>query len=133
MIKTYGLTHLALAVEDLERSLHFYRRMFGAVEVYRTETFLQVQTPGCRDAIVFEKKTSGMGKTGGIAHFGFRLVDARDIDAAVREVEPAGGKILRCGEFCPGEPFLFASDPDGYELEVWYELPTPVDPQPVPG
>ena len=26
------------------------------------------------------------------------------------------------------EPFLFGTDPDGYELEIWYELPTPVDP-----
>lgn len=29
---------------------------------------------------------------------------------------------------CSGKPFLFATDPDGYELEIWYELPTPVDP-----
>jgi hypothetical protein len=24
-------------------------------------------------------------------------------------------------EFCPGEPYLFAKDPDGYEIEIWYE------------
>jgi len=28
----------------------------------------------------------------------------------------------------PGEPYLFATDPDGYEIEIWFELPTPVDP-----
>jgi hypothetical protein len=27
-----------------------------------------------------------------------------------------------------GEPYLFCTDPDGYEVEIWYELPTPVDP-----
>jgi len=44
-----------------------------------------------------------------------------DIDAAIREVERAGGKLLRRGEFGPGEPFAFFADPDGYEIEVWYE------------
>jgi len=36
--------------------------------------------------------------------------------------------VLSHGEFCPGAPYLFFSDPDGYEVEIWYELPTPVDP-----
>ena len=29
------------------------------------------------------------------------------------------------GEFCHGKPYLFFRDPDGYEVEVWYEPPTP--------
>ena len=128
MINTYGLTHIALAVRDLERSLQFYQRVFGVVEVYRRDTFLQVQIPGTRDVIVFEKNASTAGKSGGIIHFGFRLLNPSDIDAAIREVESAGGKIRKHGEFCPGEPFLFAADPDGYEIEIWHELPTAVDP-----
>jgi len=36
--------------------------------------------------------------------------------------------VVRQGEFCPGEPYLFAADLDGYEVEIWYELPTPIDP-----
>lgn len=128
MIRTYGLTHVALAVRDLERSLEFYQRVFGVVEVYRSNGFLQVQTPGSRDVIVFEKKPRA-GESGGVIHFGFRLVDPRDIDAAAQEVEKAGGTILSRGEFCPGEPFLFVADPDGYEVEIWHELPTPVDPR----
>ena len=128
MIRTYGLTHVALAVRDQERSLEFYQRVFGVVEVYRSNGFLQVQTPGSRDVIVFEKKPRA-GESGGVIHFGFRLVDPRDIDAAAQEVEKAGGTILSRGEFCPGEPFLFVADPDGYEVEIWHELPTPVDPR----
>jgi catechol 2,3-dioxygenase-like lactoylglutathione lyase family enzyme len=129
MIRTYGLTHLALAVRDLERSLRFYQRVFGVVEIYRDDGFLQVQTPGSRDVLVFERKRSKAGKAGGVVHFGFRLVDPADIDAAAREVERGGGKVLRRGEFCPGEPYIFAADPDGYEVEIWHELPTPLDPK----
>jgi hypothetical protein len=50
----------------------------------------------------------------------------REDDPAV-PVERAGGTILRRGEFCPGEPYVFFIDLDGYEVEIWYELPTPAD------
>jgi len=39
----------------------------------------------------------------------------------VHEVERAGGTVLRRGEFAPGLPFAFVRDPDGYEIEIWYE------------
>ena len=125
MIKTHGLTHIALAVQNVERSSRFYNQVFGAVETYHSERFIQVETPGCHDVIVFEQASAEeigqRGETGGIRHFGFRLVDPADIDAAARAVEEAGGTILSRGEFCPGEPYIFAADPDGYEIEIWYE------------
>ena len=127
MVKTYGLTHVALAVRDVDRSSAFYRSVFGAVEVYRQNGFVQLQTPGARDVIVLERKAKGTGKSGGIAHFGFRLRNPRDIHAAARAVKKAGGVVKEQGEFVPGEPYLFAADPDGYEVEIWYEIPTSVD------
>jgi len=129
MIKTYGLTHVALAVKDVERASRFYRAVFGAVEVYRHDNFAQLQTPGTRDVLVLEKQPKAAGKRGGIAHFGFRLQSPKDIHAAARAVAKAGGKVKEQGEFVKGEPYLFATDPDGYEFEIWYELPTPVDPK----
>jgi catechol 2,3-dioxygenase-like lactoylglutathione lyase family enzyme len=128
VIKTYGLTHIALTVRDPARSARFYRDVLGAVEIYNDGRFVQLQTPGSRDVIVLEEGTRNTGKSGGIAHFGFRLVNPKDIDAAVRTVEKAGGTILDRGEFIPGEPYLFAQDLDGYEFEIWYEIPTKADP-----
>jgi len=130
VIQTYGLTHIALAVRNAEQSSRFYRDVFGAVEVFRGAGFIQMQTPGSRDVIVLDENAPAPGQAGGIIHFGFRLVDPNDINAAARAVEHAGGTILRQGEFCPGEPYLFAKDPDGYEIEIWFEIPTPADPQP---
>ncbi len=121
MVKTYGLTHIALAVRDLERSLRFYREVFGVKETFREPGSVQVQTPGCHDVIVLEQKTTAIGQTGGIAHFGFRLIDPKDIDEAVRLAERAGGKLLRRGEFSPGYPYAYVADPDGYEVEIWFE------------
>jgi len=124
MIKTLGLTHLALTVSDVERAFQFYHDVFGMIAVYRDKNLIQAQTPGARDVLVLEQGTTEVGKSGGIKHFGFRLTDPRDIDRAAKQIEQAGGKIKDRGEFVPGEPYIFFSDPDGYEVEVWYELPS---------
>jgi catechol 2,3-dioxygenase-like lactoylglutathione lyase family enzyme len=71
--------------------------------------------------ITFDEQASGVGELRGIGHFGFRLVSPGDIDAAVDEVELAGGKLLRRGEFRPGYPYAYVADPDGSEVEIWYE------------
>ena len=130
MVRTFGLTHVALAVRDVDRAFDFYRRVFGMVAVYREPGLLQAQTPGSRDVLVFQEGAPAPGDRGGIAHFGFRLVDPADINQAAEAVRAAGGNILSQGEFCPGEPYLFCTDPDGYEVEIWHELPTHVDPPP---
>ena len=127
-VATYGLTHLALGVKDPSRAFDFYRQVFGMVAVYQEPDFIQAQTPGARDVLVFERSDRRSGNSGAIAHFGFRLTDPGDIDAAVAAVTEAGGSVLEQGEFVPGEPFAFVRDRDGYTVEIWYELPTSVDP-----
>jgi catechol 2,3-dioxygenase-like lactoylglutathione lyase family enzyme len=127
-VRTFGLTHIALGVGDLERSSTFYQRVFGCVEVYRQDGFAQLQTPGARDVLVLETSPERAGMRGGVVHFGFRLTTPDDISVARQAVEAAGGTVREQGEFVPGEPYLFAVDPDGYEIEIWYELPTPLDP-----
>jgi catechol 2,3-dioxygenase-like lactoylglutathione lyase family enzyme len=121
MVRTYGLTHINLVVRDAERSLRFYAQVFGVEEYGRTEGLVHTRTPGCHDVITFDEHSPGAGESRGIAHFGFRLVSPADIDAAVAEVERAGGKLLRRGEFSPGYPYAYVHDPDGYEVEIWYE------------
>ena len=120
MIQTHGLTHLSLAVQDPERSYRFYELVFGVEEYYRDDNQIQAKS-GTHDILVWERDPKNAGRAGGIRHFGFRLVDPNDIDAAIDAVIAAGGKLLRRGEFAPGLPYAYVHDPDGYEIEIWFE------------
>lgn len=123
MIRTHGLSHLNLEVRDPERSLRFYQALFGVREYFRDDQSIQVLGPGKHDVLAFVRSENA-GATGGISHFGFRLTDPRDIDHAIACATAEGATILRTGEFEPGSPYLYILDPDGYEIEIWYERST---------
>lgn len=121
MIRTYGLSHISLAVKNPERSMEFYSKVFGAKEYYRDASSIQAIGPSGNDILAFERDAKHAGKSGGIGHFGFRLIDAADLDEAIRCAVDAGGTLLRRGEHAPGFPFAYVADPDGYEVEIWFE------------
>jgi len=130
MIPTHGLTHIALAVRDPARASRFYQRVLGARVVYHGADFVQLQTPGTFDVLVFERNRTRAGRPGGVVHFGFRLKRPSDVTRAARAVRRAGGVVIEQGEFVPGEPYLFARDLEDYTFELWFELPTKFDPTP---
>lgn len=120
-VPTYGLTHLSIAVSDLERSLRFYREVFGATEYFRDAKCIQCTGLGAHAVLALELKPDRAGKKGGLDHFGFRLTSPADLDAAIAAALASGGTLKRRGEFAPGCPYAYLLDPDGYTVEVWFE------------
>lgn len=122
MIKTQGLTHIHLVVRDLERSLRFYQAVFGMQERFRDgPKMIFLNTPGSADMITLNEDPAELqlaGVNGGVAHFGFRLADSSALDAAIADVEAAGGKLVRRGEHAPGVAYAYVQDPDGYVIEL---------------
>ena len=121
MIKTRGLTHLHLMVKDIQRSLEFYQRVFGMkVTFWAGDGLVFLNTPGSNDAIALHQAEADQptGASGGITHFGFQLENRADLESAIGEVVVAGGALKKRGEFTPGMPFAYVSDPDGYEIEL---------------
>ena len=121
MIKTLGLTHIHLMVSDIQRSLEFYQQVFGIeVRFWAGEGLVFLNTPGSKDTIALHKAEEGAatGASGGITHFGFQLENNQDLDSAISAVIAAGGALKKRGEFMPGMPFAYVSDPDGYEIEL---------------
>ena len=128
-LRIHGLTHVAIQVAHLDRSLGFYQRLFGSEVVYRDEKTIELRTPGRRDALTLELgdgpepgAAGGVGTPqGGVLHFGFRLLMPASPDEIAIAVTQAGGIVEDRGEFVLGEPYVFARDPDGYLIEVFFE------------
>lgn len=125
MIKTRGLTHIHLMVNDLQRSLEFYQKVFGMTERFRIgSSMIFLNTAGSNDVITLHQidpatpSSQQPGSSGGILHFGFELESKADLDEAIRQVIAEGGALKKRGEFFPGMPFAYVSDPDGYEIEL---------------
>ena len=119
MISTYGLTHIALPVKDVHRTAAFYEKVFGCRIMYDHEKFIQVQTPGSRDIIVFQQSVTPSDLKD--VHYGFRLTGNEDLEQLAETILSAGGVIKEKGYFNSNEPFIFFYDPDGYEVEVFFE------------
>jgi hypothetical protein len=47
------------------------------IKIYMQNGWIQAQTPDTRDIIVFDESAPRIRKPGGMAHFGFRLVDPK--------------------------------------------------------
>ncbi|MCU1461610.1 MAG: methylmalonyl-CoA epimerase [Acidimicrobiales bacterium] len=97
------IDHVAIAVNDLEAAIAYYRDVFGATVDHRelvesdgveeallkvAESYVQLLTPTRDDSPVakyLEKKGEG------IHHVGYRVADCA---AALQSVKDAGGKVI---------------------------------------
>jgi catechol 2,3-dioxygenase-like lactoylglutathione lyase family enzyme len=124
MIKTFGLRHIQINVQDAERALAFYAELFGVEEQFRSgDQTIFASIPGGGDLLTLHQPGASeplYGRDrGGLVHFGFALPADADMDDAERQIIAAGGTDIRRGEHEPGKPFLYFHDLDGYEVELW--------------
>ena len=122
MIKTRGLYHLHLIVRDLDRSLAFYRDVFGLEERFRDGPKMAfLSTPGAADLITLNEDPALIataGQNGGVGHFGFQLAPGEDLDAAIADVVRAGGALVRRSGPEERRSYAYVRDPDGYLIEL---------------
>jgi catechol 2,3-dioxygenase-like lactoylglutathione lyase family enzyme len=130
MIRTRGLSHINLNVSDIERSVRFYRELFGLEVLMEYEgpmgehswgRQVALSTPGANDVIALSQVPGVPIGPAGMNHFGLNLVSDDDVAAAVAEVVHAGGKLV--SEYTHEtdgivEHNAYVADPDGYVLEL---------------
>jgi catechol 2,3-dioxygenase-like lactoylglutathione lyase family enzyme len=117
------LVHLNLTVTDVERSIAFYRRWFGFTRPPRTYDDGTVFV-GNDDGfdLALHPADSGPGPGAAGFHFGFRAADPATVVALRAELHSAGVALT---ESYDEDDYvnLKCLDPDGYEIEVYWEPP----------
>jgi len=120
-----GIRHVHLLVANHERAVAFYRDAFGMEELFRDGPIVFLGTPGGGDSLalhlaVNDEERARIGHQGGCEHFGIHVPDRSSdgIEAAVRRVEKAGGRVIDRGEHAPGVPYAYVADVDSYAIEI---------------
>lgn len=125
----FGLTHIALPVANVERSISFYTKYAGMSVVHRridktndTSTEVVWMTDKTRPfVIVLIEMQKVEPILSPIAHLGVGCPSREEVDRLCNEARTEG--ILRDGPCDSGYPigyWAFISDPDGHTLELSY-------------
>jgi catechol 2,3-dioxygenase-like lactoylglutathione lyase family enzyme len=119
------LAHLALPVQDYERSLAFYARYFNfdptTARTYEDGTVTVRNSDGFDLAL---HPVKAQPPSPEFLHFGFRLSTADAVRTVLASLDAAGVPVVeRCEE--PGLVSFKCLDPDGWRVEVYWEpIPT---------
>lgn len=146
-----GFSHIGIGVSDIDRSVRFYRDVFGFVQLYaldfnKNEVAATMEQEGAfrsamllRDDIRIELlqwkdvPVTGSGERKamtelGFTHLSFRVDDIDELSVAVRV---AGGAVhdhtltvlgVDGGESSPSR-LLYVTDPDGTRIELMSNVP----------
>ncbi|MGE3076063.1 MAG: VOC family protein [Dehalococcoidia bacterium] len=135
MPKLTGISHVDLAVSDLDRSISFYTRAIGVAQLFRgrneaehfevaymaeptTGTILGLVKHDTGSAGAFDPRKSGLD------HLSFAVADPAELHEWARHLAEVG---IETGGVTQQPPFgagLNFTDPDGIALEFYY-----LDPQ----
>ncbi|MEU8345098.1 Glyoxalase/Bleomycin resistance protein/Dioxygenase superfamily protein [Actinomadura meyerae] len=138
-IKTLQTGHVGLNVNDLDRSLPFYLRVFGF------EVQAEGKEPGRRWAFLGrdgrlvltlweQSDTTFATRSAGLHHLSFQVETIEEVKAAEQVLRELGAELVHDGVVPHGEGAssggIFFTDPDGTRLEIY--APTGADTAPAP-
>jgi len=118
-LKATSIDHVNMKVKDLEKSVKFYKDLFG-FEIKQEENPNKIDAPSKiigNDTIkLCMYEVSDMSPEGGIAHFGFNIAN---FDKVITKCEELGVQILYGGIVdWDKSKSVYIVDPSGYEIEL---------------
>lgn len=118
-LKATSIDHVNMKVKDLEKSVKFYKNLFG-FEIKQEENANKLDAPSKiigNDTIkLCLYEVPDMSPEGGIAHFGFNIANFNEVIEKCKElgVEVLYGGIVDWEK----SKSVYIVDPSGYELEL---------------
>ena len=125
-----GLTHVALQVSDVDRSIAFYERWAHLKVIDRLEDAAsgnkaaRMSPSGDSSFVIALAQSASQPVTqhlAGLGHLGVACADRAEVDRLCAEAAEVG--CLRRGPIEAGFPlgyWAFLTDPDGHQLELSY-------------
>jgi catechol 2,3-dioxygenase-like lactoylglutathione lyase family enzyme len=123
-----GLSHVALPVGDLDRSLDFYRRFADMEVVHRRTGHDGVEVAWLSDltrpfviVLLENPSQAGGARLGGWAHLGVGCASRDEVDHRLVTASSEGFEVLGpCDDGPPVGYWGLIVDPDGHNLELAY-------------
>jgi len=118
-LKATSIDHVNMKVKDLEKSVKFYKNLFG-FEIKQEENANKLDAPskiiGNNTIKLCLYEVPDMSPEGGIAHFGFNIANFNEVIEKCKElgVEVLYGGIVDWEK----SKSVYIVDPSGYELEL---------------
>ncbi len=114
-----SIDHVNMKVKNLEQSVEFYKNLFG-FEIKQEANPNKLDAPSKiigNDAIkLCLYEVPQMSPEGGIAHFGFNVVNFNEI---IKKCKELGVEILYDGPIeWEQSKSVYIKDPSGYEIEL---------------
>ena len=127
MVKVERLGHIVLRVRDLERAERFYTGVLGFKVSGRIPGAMTFFTLGeqSHDLAVLSVGPNAPAPDPhrvGLYHFALRLATFDDLKAAYRTLQEKGVPIIGAVDHGVSQG-IYLRDPDGNEIELYYELP----------
>jgi catechol 2,3-dioxygenase len=126
-MKAHYLGHVVFYVQDLKRSLAFYRDLLGFREVGRIFDGKAAALTSGRthhELLLIEVGAAPSpppGRRRGLYHIGIKIGDSLDeLRVAKRELEEAGVAITGMSDHTVSQS-LYLADPDGNEVELYVD------------
>lgn len=145
-----GFSHIGICVTDLDRSIRFYRDVFGFVQLYQldfdnNEVAATMEQDGrfrsamlIRDDIRIELlqwvdvPMTGSGERKPMTELGFTHLSFRveDVEGLTDAIVAAGGELVEATRTVLGDVedpasgrFIYLTDPDGTRIELMQNVP----------
>lgn len=127
MAKTLGLRHVALNVQDPQRSKDFYTRVLG-MEVEWEPDPDNVYLTSCGHDNLALHRAEGVGQTGRgtqfLDHIGFMVPSMAEVDVWYEHVKACGAEIVKeIKTHRDGARSFYFKDPDGVVIQLIYHEP----------